>query len=86
MEETLQDGVYFCSECGNFEKINEERRIYKVDCESIFTMISNTLLELLPTPKTLCLISSQEVEQLPPLHTKWAGVGLQLNRWTMWRR
>ena len=46
LEESSQDGIYFCGECGNFETINEERKLYKVDCESIFTMISNTLNEI----------------------------------------
>lgn len=46
LEESLQDGIYFCGECGNFETINEARKLYKVDCESIFTMISNTLNEI----------------------------------------
>ena len=46
LEESLQDGIYFCGECGNFEKIKEERRIYKVYCDSIFTMISNTFNEI----------------------------------------
>jgi hypothetical protein len=45
-EETFEDGVYSCPECGNFEKIHEERRIYKVDCESIFIAISESLQKI----------------------------------------
>lgn len=43
LEETLQDGIYFCAECESFEKINQEQRIYKVCCESIFIMIKDVL-------------------------------------------
>ncbi len=52
-EETVKDGVYFCGECGNFETINEERKLYKVDCESIFIMISNTFNEIVTKYKEL---------------------------------
>jgi len=53
LEETLHDGIYFCSECENFETINEERKRYKVDCESIFIMISNTFNEIVTKYKEL---------------------------------
>lgn len=53
LEESLQGGIYFCGECGNFEKIKEERRIYKVYCDSIFTMISNTFNEIVTKYKEL---------------------------------